>query len=241
MKQYTETSSVYSGMAKTFFFIEGTADNTVNTFVRSNIETIGKFLRRRAIRVNGFNIVSLPALDKEVIREQILRQEPTITEETLERKIKEAEKNYRNNRSRLLFINDAGYDCDGIFKADIYCEDEFGTDEFEVTRSINSFLQKIALYHTSKTPGQLYRTRYRFPDSDEEDSILQEQDNLECLCNDLIADSIYESHEVKISPILFDDEFNISLPLYPQISITLDPLPKALYILFPFTLLKSVQ
>jgi hypothetical protein len=52
------------------------------------------------------------------------------------------------------------------------------------------------------------------------------------LCDDILAGAVCGCEDIEVSPICFDDDFNITLPLYPNVTITLEPLPKTLYILF---------
>lgn len=77
----------------------------------------------------------------------------------------------------------------------------------------------------------LSQFRYKLPNIEAADG--KEQWNCTWSVSDnLLADSIYEGYGTPISPLHFDSKFNISLPLYPQIRIELEPLPKAIYILF---------
>ena len=65
---------------------------------------------------------------------------------------------------------------------------------------------------------------YRLPE--------QESDEHEFLATDLLfCDTLAQQQERQPSTLLIDSNFEIHLPLYPQITIELAPLPKALYIL----------
>ena len=68
-------------------------------------------------------------------------------------------------------------------------------------------------------------THYRLPET----TTSPEEKNF--IAADLIAESIGTSEEIVLSDIHIDNNFEITLPLYPHIKIELAPLPKALYIL----------
>lgn len=227
MKRYTETTTIYEGMARSFFFVESANDNELNDFIRGYSEYIVLSLRQKGVNVADFTYIPTTISDRNIIKRVILRQQPFIDEETLE---KRADESTACQRSRLVFINSAGYDYDGLFEADILCEDDFGSSKPEHAKRLDKFLDTIVALHTEQS--RIEGTRFRLPFLGEECDELQAKDNKECLCDDLLAESICNSEEVKISPIQFDNEFNISLPLYPQVRITLEPLPKTLYILF---------
>lgn len=226
MKRYTETTTIYEGMAKSFFFVESATDNELNDFIRGYSEYIVLSLKQKGVDIVDFSIIPPVIPDRNAIKQLILRQQPSIDEQTLEKRTNESA---ACRKSRLIFIN-AGYDIDGIFEADIICEDDFGSSMPEYAKKLDIFLETIVALHIEQS--RIENIRYRLPFFEEEHDELRIQDNNECLCNDLLAESICNSEEVKISPIQFDNNFNISLPLYPQVTITLEPLPKTLYILF---------
>lgn len=227
MKRYSETLTIYEGMAKSFFFIEAADNQELNSFVEEYREYIILRLKHEGIDVAGFNIVSPAKAGINTIKELILRQQPTLDSETLEKRAGTLKN--KAGKGKLLFVNSAGYDYEGGFEADIICEDDFGSSIPEYTARLDNILEAITEYHSREK--RLGTTRYRqhLPD---DDGILKRDDNKECLCNDLLAESICDAEYTAISPILFDENFNMSLPLYPQVEITLEPLPKALYILF---------
>ncbi len=234
MKLYTDTSMMYEGIANSFFLVEGTADATFNGYVRDNRKRIVSLLQQQGVDVGNFNVISPACLDTASIRELILRQQPKLDEKEVSSRVAEFKATNGCCRSRLLFIADTGYDEQGCFEAKVFCEDDFGNTGSEFLFKLNSFLDLIVAYHAERKQQALQHpgvTRYRLP-AEEERDLLREQDNYECLCNDILAESICECGKVELSPIFFDENFNISLPLYPQVAIKLDPLPKALYILF---------
>lgn len=247
MRLYTDTSMIYEGVENSFFLVEGNSDAAFNGYIRNNTGRIASFLQRQGVDVGKFNIVSPARLDTASLRELVLRQQPALSEEEIVGRVSEFKATYMQGKSKLLFIGGAGYDAAGRYEAKVFCEDDFGCTEPEFLFRLNSFLDIIVAYHAEqRQQEQLHpgRIRYRLPDDEERDA-LREQDNYECLCNDILAESVCECGNVELSPILFDECFNISLPLYPQVTIKLDPLPKALYILFlqhpEGILLKEIQ
>ena len=234
MRLYTDTSMIYEGMTNSFFLIEGTADAVFNDYIRNNRKRIASTLTRQGIDVEKFNIVSPATLDDESAMGLVIRQQPTLSIEEARERVAEFRKAYNERgRSRLLFIGDAGYNANGGYEVKFFCEDDLGENESEFAFKLDAFLNVIVAYYNEQRqhPAVISGTRYKLPDSYEHDA-LREQDNYECLCNDILAESICDCGKVEISPILFDDKFNISLPLYPNVTITLEPLPKTLYILF---------
>ena len=235
MRLYTDISMIYEGMANSLFLIEGTADSVFNDYIKNNKKQIASALTRQGVDVARFNFISQSLPDADSVRELVLRQQPTLDASELERKVSELMDGYgANTKSRLLFIADVGYNAKGCCEAKIFCEDDLGATEPEFAFKLHSFLDVIVTYYAEQRQQatSLYGSvRYKLPDGYEYDA-LREQDNYECLCNDMLAESICSSEKVDISPILFDEEFNISLPLYPNVTITLEPLPKTLYILF---------
>ena len=234
MRLYTDTSMIYEGMANSFFLVEGMSDASFNAYIRENKKRLASTLQRNGVDVGNFNIVSPSLLDDGAIRELVLRQQPTLTAEDAERRVVEFKVAYKNARSRLLFVADVGYNADGGSEAKVFCEDDLGASEAEFAFKLNSFIDVIRAYYAEQRELQQLSPssdRYKFPESYEQDA-LREHDNYECLCNDILAESVCSCEKVEISPILFDEEYNISLPLYPNVTITLEPLPKSLYILF---------
>lgn len=233
MRLYTDISMIYEGMANSMFLVEGTADAVFNEYVKGNMSRIASMLRRQGVDVGNFNVISPAALDIESVKRSILRQQPTLSPEEIECKAFEFRNNHDSNgRSRLMFIADAGINADGLCQARVFCEDNFGNTETELVLQLNTFLDVIVSYYVEQNSESHHLSAIRYKQPDEEHDVLCEHDNYECLCNDILAESVCSSEPVNISPILFDDDFNMSLPLYPNVTIKLEPLPKTLYILF---------
>lgn len=225
---------IYEGMENSLFLVEGVVDVAFNAYFRNNKRRMVSQLQRQGVNVGNVSIISPALLDDAAIGELILRQQPMLCKEDVELKIAEFKATHgTEGRSRLLFIADVGYNAGGFSEAKVFCEEDFGDTDSEFVFKLNTFLGVVAEYYAEKNQetGLSGDIRYKFPDSYEPDELC-EDDNYECLCKDILAEGICECDNVCISPILFDEEFNISLPLYPNVTITLEPLPKALYILF---------
>lgn len=221
MKRYIDRSILYEGLEKTFFFIEG-QDNESNNSIRGFREYIRLALLDHGVEVEEFRTLSMP--DSDGAGALAMRQFPTLGKEDIDEIVARTAR-----KCRLLFVNETWIDEDGTCAADIICEEDFGTTTAEHAAKLNAMLGAIVSDH--KTQYTLTGIRFRLP-AREETEPLEQQDNYECLCNDLIAESMFGTQEIAISPIMFDEEYNITLPLYPQVEITLEPLPKSLYILF---------
>ncbi len=235
MKRYTDSSRIYEGTRMSFFFIEGDADAELNSYIE---ERHDELMQRFDCKCE-FRIIKPLADDISFVRNLILRRNPMLSEQELNEKIEAAGKrSTENSRSKLIYINDVRPNRYGEYEADIIREEDFGKD---FGQKVEAFFSEVQLCRCplliipEKNAVALSGYNYKLPDVKKiEEDLLLGEDNIECICNDLLAENICgeESVTEEISPIRFDSEFNISLPLYPQIVITLEPLPKSLYILF---------
>lgn len=235
MKRYTDNSRIYEGTRMSFFFIEGDADAELNRYIEERHDE----LMRRFDCECEFRIIKPLADEISFVKNLMLRRNPMLSEQELNKKIEAiGKRGAKNSRSKLIYINDVKQNSYGEHEADIICEEEFGKD-FE--QKVEAFFSEVQLCRCQlfiipdRSVATLSGYNYKLPETEgiEEDALLGE-DNIECICNELLTENICgeESVTEEISPIRFDSEFNISLPLYPQIVITLEPLPKSLYILF---------
>lgn len=228
MRRYSETSSIYTGAGTSLYLIEGRKDKALNRYLRGQINSIDRYLRQRGAAIAAFNIISPAMFGSRSLKSLILRQKPACSKEELEKEVKLLKEKYRNNRSRLLYICGTEFDGEGNCSTGIISEEDFGGSDSYAT-VLYRFLDAVVHNQISRSNNATGErgNRYRFP---EEETALHEESRF--LGDDLLADSICEADENIISPIRFDSKFNIYLPLYPQINIKLEPLPKALYILF---------
>ena len=229
MRHFTDISDSYQGAELSFFFIEGERDKALNRYIRGHMKSIEKHLAQRGVRYAAFNIVSRSLLGSRSLKSLILRQCPTLGKDELNERIKAFRKEEKNQKkSRLMYICDVTPTEDGSYCADILYEDDFERDGDYLT-TLYRFLDYVVRYDIARdSKGVPGYERYRLPGNDSREV----WDNSEYLGNDLLAENIMPEECTAISPIHFDSKFNMSLPLYPQITIKLEPLPKALYILF---------
>lgn len=233
MRHYTDTSDIYQGTELSFFLIEGEKDKAANRYIRGHLKSIRKHLEQRGVRYAAFNIISRSTFGTRSAKNMILRQCPTISKEELASRVK----NFKNERkklcrSRLIYISDVVPTKNGSYCADILCEDDFERDGDYMTtlyRFLDSVVGCDIARDNAALPGG---NKYRLPDDeDEKEENEFNWDNSEYFGYDQLAGNIEPEPCFNVSPIHFDRKFNIVLPLYPQIEIKLDPLPKALYIL----------
>ena len=241
MKIYKETSNLYEGMENSIIFIEGKNSHALNSFVEKYHERIELLLTMRELRIKRFNIIKPADEGEKSLRNLVLRKCPTLNETQLQEKVEQLKNN--NNNSRMLFIGDIMPSGFNEFEATIFSEDEWPAKRGYFTQFLK-FIYNILEYDKGRKGPFITNDRYCAIREDEISKIKHE-DNNDWLCNDLLADNICYDNDTTISPLHFDNEFNISLPLYPQIDIKLDPLPKSLYILFlnhpEGILLKKIQ
>ena len=242
MRSYKESSHLYEGMENSIIFIEGEKNRALNRFVERYSERIKDLICFNGFHINKFNIIKANSEGERSIKNLILRKCPTLGEEELQKRCEE----FINCNSRMLFINYTTPNGDEGYEAQIICEDEWKTKRGYILQFIG-FTNLIVEIGKDKEREDFFNpglNRYKFAEEDELYIATCEENN-EWLCNDLLADTICSDNDSTISPIHFDSEYNISLPLYPQITIKLDPLPKSLYILFlthpEGILLKEIQ
>ena len=229
MRHFTDISDSYQGAELSFFLIEGEKDKALNRYVRGHVKSIEKHLKQRGVRYATFNFVSRSLFGSRSLKNLILRQYPTLGKEELNERIKSFRKEEKSkSRSRLMYICDVTPTEEGSYCADILYEDNFDRDGDYLT-TLYRFLDNVVRCDIARdSRGVPGHERYRLQGDDSREA----WDNSEYLGSDLLAGSILPEECATVSPIHFDSKFNITLPLYPQITIKLEPLPKALYILF---------
>lgn len=229
MRQYTEISDAYQGCEMSFFLLEGEKDKALNRYVRGHLKSIEKHLRLRGVRYSAFNIVSPSLFGMRSAKNLILRQCPTLGKAELEDRIKEFKKVVKREQgSALVYVSSVKYGKSGCI-ADILCEENFGKEGDYIT-TLYKFLDIVVRLDVARSScGSAVEDKCKVAGSGQEGSLWSNSEYLAC---DLLAKRMTAEVPVAVSPVHFDSKFNISLPLYPQVTIKLDPLPKSLYILF---------
>ncbi len=228
MKRYKEISDIYRGSEMAFFLIEGKKDRNINRYIRGHKKNIENYLAKRGVRYTAFNILSTTLFGSRSLRSLILRQRPTARREELDILEKELKGVHKEGHSLLLYVCGTGKTDEGKYYADIIAENELWKKE-EYNTALYHFLDAVIHFTIGQQNNIACESavRYRFANDDEPAT-----DNSEFLGYDLLASSICPADSSTISPLRFDSKYNISLPLYPQITIKLEPLQKSVYILF---------
>ena len=240
MRAYKDVSHLYEGMEKSFIFIEGKSSHALNRLVARYQKRIEEHIKFHGIKIGRFNIIGTDESNERSVRNLVLRKWPTLNEEELLKKMEQVSQEGMNGK--LLFIDRVTPNGNGEFKAWILCEDEWPARRGYLLQLLK-FLVYIIDYCKAQKP-LCCDDHYKLIPKEKASSDIYDENN-EWLCNDMLADSVCSDADNTLSPIRFDNDFNILLPLYPQINIKLDPLPKSLYILFlnhpEGILLKNIQ
>ena len=229
MKRYKEISNAYRGKEGELFLVEGKGDKALNRYIRGHRKYIESYLRQRGIALSRFSFISTSLFGSRSVKNLILRQCPTMSKEELERAIKSAKHDIKEKKSCLLYIIDTETDENGNCTADILREDNF-TQDCGYESTLLSFLDTVIACEIEKSnrrPASIGSgMKFRLPDKEEEFC------DFYPLEEELLAGNIYKEKSEVVSPLHFDSKYNITLPLYPQITIKLEPVPKSLFILF---------
>lgn len=230
-------SAIFDGCYFSLFYVKGN-DRATNRYMKARMQAFMEYLRSKRIFCDKYTIVQSSFFGPYTVEKLILRQEPTLTKEELALRLAEHKKSCKAGKLIYICNRVRGGSCT-IHEESIYPGD--------TKEKITAFLDKIALYelsyqisylHGDNNPYRVPATytpgpySYRLPSGGSDEEEKESWDNSEYVAVDLLAENITERKEQVISPIKFDESYNIVLPLYPQIKIKLDPLPKALYILF---------
>ncbi len=244
MRYISLDSNIFEGCLNIIFYAEDRREKRGNAFMRRNRKDIIKYLNSngafgfdiRILRRNRFGMRSL--------RNLILRNEPTMTSQQLEERLK-AHRNGNNNACswRLFCVTDIKYMTGSDCRAEILvCNPTAEEPEKGIRMFLDELIAKWrrqyeAMRLDAATDGEDSGIRYRLPDDEEKeehDFATNEQieSNRSILETELLAEYIHPRKPIDLSPLIIDEDFNISLPLYPRIKIELSPFPMAIYILF---------
>lgn len=208
-------SDIYVGATKTICYLPSGNNILADSYISNNCKKFAEYLHKNGIGSYSINILPTPPMSNE---ELSLRSNPHLSQD--EKRIL--------SKGSFSAIIDTELSDDDIPIAEILFEEiPDGESQEQLHNRIYTVLNSII--GIEKQYGnytlQSGSTHYRLPET----TTSPEEKNF--IAADLIAESIGTSEEIVLSDIHIDNNFEITLPLYPHIKIELAPLPKALYIL----------
>ena len=208
-------SDIYVGATKTICYLPSGNNILADSYISNNFKKFAEYLHKNGIGSYSINILPTPPMSNE---ELSLRSNPHLSQD--EKRIL--------SKGSFSAIIDTELSDDDIPIAEILFEEiPDGESQEQLHNRIYTVLNSII--GIEKQYGnytlQSGSTHYRLPET----TTSPEEKNF--IAADLIAESIGTSEEIVLSDIHIDNNFEITLPLYPHIKIELAPLPKALYIL----------
>ena len=208
-------SDIYVGATKTICYLPSGNNILADSYISNNCKKFAEYLHKNGIGTYSINILPTPPMSNE---ELSLRSNPHLSQD--EKRIL--------SKGSFSAIIDTELSDDDIPIAEILFEEiPDGESQEQLHNRIYTVLNSII--GIEKQYGnytlQSGSTHYRLPET----TTSPEEKNF--IAADLIAESIGTSEEIVLSDIHIDNNFEITLPLYPHIKIELAPLPKALYIL----------
>lgn len=208
-------SDIYVGATKTICYLPSGNNILADSYISNNCKKFAEYLHKNGIGTYSINILPTPPMSNE---ELSLRSNPHLSQD--EKRIV--------SKGSFSAIIDTELSDDDIPIAEILFEEiPDGESQEQLHNHIYTVLNSII--GIEKQYGnytlQSGSTHYRLPET----TTSPEEKNF--IAADLIAESIGTSEEIVLSDIHIDNNFEITLPSYPNIKIELAPLPKALYIL----------
>ena len=208
-------SDIYVGATKTICYLPSGNNILADSYISNNCKKFAEYLHKNGIGTYSINILPTPPMSNE---ELSLRSNPHLSQD--EKRIL--------SKGSFSAIIDTELSDDDIPIAEILFEEiPDGESQEQLHNHIYTVLNSII--GIEKQYGnytlQSGSTHYRLPET----TTSPEEKNF--IAADLIAESIGTSEEIVLSDIHIDNNFEITLPSYPNIKIELAPLPKALYIL----------
>lgn len=219
----------YSGCSNKIYCTTGST--AAARFCRSLLRGLLSHLREKGAGMYSIEVVRPTFFGKYSLYSLILRNNPTLTPRQVSKEIMGARATKENSCTFTCIIEEITPL--GSIRREKIEKRVSLVDRENAKREILAFLDTVAEKEGEKrrrisiwqdAPGI---TRFKMP----EENTYEKVDNSEYLIADLLADEITHFKELQLSPLHIDDDYSITLPLYPQIKIELAPLPKALYIL----------
>lgn len=245
MRYIYKKSALYEGCENIIYYVENSNNSQERKYMRNNL---GKFVALLNSECNGnykYCIISRTLFGHRSLRNLILRNQPTIGKEELKRKVAEFRKrDAQSTDSRLSCVTGITRFSNREPSAEILVSAPLEANNIE--KVVKEFLAELSDAYKAKTENRLKQEatiefgagiHYRQPEatgnsSYEYTTYEERKENRDIIATEILSDSIAPKSDIEISPIVIDEKYNIILPLYPQISIKLEPLPKSIYLLF---------
>ena len=251
MKYIYKKSALYEGCENIIYYVEDSSNKKERKYMHKNLDRLVASLNKECRGCYKYSIIGRTMFGSRSLKNLILRNEPTIGKEELKRKIAEFRKNETQlSDRRLLCVTNITRFANREPSAEIlvcaplnaYNTEEVTTEFFtELCDSFNTKRERLFKSQPASEPPSTIRYKlgdiepgyiHSYNDNYEYSSPEELKLNPEIIATEILSDSIHTKKEVEISPIVIDEKYNIILPLYPQINIKLEPLPKSVYLLF---------
>ncbi|MBO7280487.1 MAG: hypothetical protein J6V00_04910 [Bacteroidaceae bacterium] len=214
MKCIYRESDIYVGATKKIYYLSSGNNSLADRYISDNSKVFTDYLHGNGAGIYSINILSMPPMSNE---ELSLRSNPHTPKDEWT----------MPSQGSFSAIIDTELSDDDIPVAEILFEG-IPDDECEellhnrIYTVLNNIINIEKQYDNKAQSGNIH---YRLPD------VVTSPEERNFIAADLIAEGIGTPEEIAISDIRIDNNFEITLPLYPNVKIELAPLPKALYIL----------
>ena len=209
-------SSIYAEYQKTIFFVTNCNTDGTLEYIQQHCNEFTNYLARNA--ATGYTLHITDATDRYTARGFAVRNNPLLEIQDI------SDAHPSQHTQTLAAIVDVDYTPQGTPIAEILITEipqcptpeELHSSIYGLLNAIIRIEKEYNRYTTSSS-----NLHYSLP--------LAQGDKQEFIATDLLFCQDFKQHPK--SPLLIDSNFDIHLPQYPQITIELAPLPKALYIL----------
>ena len=246
MKFIYKSSELYEGCDSTIYYVENRNNSKERGFMRRNLASYVKRLNK----ISGYRFkcrtIGNTLFGSRSLKNLILRNNPTLSKEQLQERIRAIRKSGEKEEKRAhLFCVTRVENIESLLPSVeiISCEI---LEEENMQAAVSAFFDNLAEIYKKRYKESIdgdesaacttcSDIRYRLP-KDKASYVRttpeERKENRDFFATEILAGSISDKAEVEISPIVIDEEYNIILPLYPQINIKMEPLPKSIYLLF---------
>lgn len=246
MKFIYKSSELYAGCDSTIYYVENRGNSKERKFMRRNLVSYVKRLNKTSSYRFKCRTIGNTLFGSRSLKNLILRNNPTLSKEQLEEKVRSIRKGeeQEGKRARLFCVTQV-YNLENLLPSlEIIACDTLGKENIQ--DAVAAFFDNIAQVYKKRdkecidgavqaTDAPYSNIRYKLPEDKApyaRTTPEERKENRELFATEILAGSISDKAEVEISPIVIDEKYNIILPLYPQIKIKMEPLPKSIYLLF---------